>query len=77
MKPIDIKTKRVWKRITPAGYLSQSRFISTEETLSAMNDSMMFQTVTQADFLREFYPSGHSISDPTVYPDIYREVIVS
>jgi hypothetical protein len=76
MKPIDIKTKRVWKRITPAGYLSQSRFISTEETLSAMNDNMMFQTVTQADFLREFYPSGHAINDPTVYPDIYREEIV-
>jgi len=76
MRPIDIKTKKVWKRITPTGYLSQSRFTSTEEPFSSANDNMFFQTVTQADFLREFYPSGHTINDPTVYPDIYKEETV-
>ncbi len=73
MKVQDIKTKRVWKRILPNGYLSQSRFSSTEEPNISYNDNPMFLTVTQADFLREFYPSGHAINDPSVYPDIYKE----
>ena len=70
MKARDIKTKRVWKRVMPSGYLSQSRFSSIEEPSSIPEDNLTFMTVTQADFLREFYPSGHAINDPTIYPDI-------
>ena len=76
MKARDIKTKRVWKRVTPSGYLSQSRFTSTEEPYSIPNDNLTFRTVTQADFIREFYPSGHAINDPYVYPDIYKEEMI-
>ncbi|MGJ7024924.1 phage portal protein [Petrimonas sulfuriphila] len=76
MKARDIKTKRVWKRVTPVGYMAQSRFTSTEEPYTASIDNLTFNTVTQADFLREFYPSGHAINDPTVYPDIYKEELV-
>ncbi len=32
-----------------------------------------FVTVTQADFLQEYYPSGHKIFDRSYYPDIWRE----
>ena len=34
---------------------------------------MEFEIVTQADFIREYYPTGHAINDPAFYPDIYRE----
>ena len=76
MKVKDIKTKRPWRRITPIGYLSQGRFQSYNEPNAYHNDTMSFTMVTQADFLREFYPSGHAINDPTVYPDIFREEVV-
>lgn len=58
MKARDIKTKRVWKRVMPSGYLSQSRFSSIEEPSSIPEDNLTFMTVTQADFLRVPYPSG-------------------
>lgn len=76
MKARDIKTKRVWRRIMPSGYLAQPRFTSTDEPSSMPVDNLTFMPVTQADFLREFYPSGHAINDPSVYPDIYKEEIV-
>ncbi len=76
MKPRDIKTKKVWKRVMPFGYLSGSQFSSTEEPVAAPYDNLVYRTISQADFLREFYPSGHAINDPTVYPDIYKEEIV-
>lgn len=76
MKPRDIKTKKVWKRVLPFGYLSGSRFPAAEEPFSAPYDNLLYKTISQADFLREFYPSGHSINDPSVYPDIYKEEIV-
>lgn len=75
MKPRDIKTKRVWKRVTPAGYLSQARFTSMSEPDTMPMDDLGFKIVTQADFIREYYPSGHAINDPTVYPDIFKEEI--
>ena len=73
MKARDIKTKRVWRRIMPSGYLAQPRFSSTDEPSLMPVDNLTFMAVTQADFLREFYPSGHAINDPSVYPDIYKE----
>lgn len=35
----------------------------------------MLDIITQADMLREFYPSGHRIMSQFHYPDIYREAI--
>lgn len=34
---------------------------------------MLFSIVTQGDFLRELYPSGHIINDDHYYPDIWKE----
>ncbi|GAE83327.1 phage portal protein [Bacteroides reticulotermitis] len=73
MKARDIKTKRVWKRVQPTGYLQQGRFSSVEEPSVCLDENLTFQVITQADFMREFYPSGHSINDPVLYPDVYRE----
>ena len=68
----EIKTKRPWKRIRPEGYMRSGWFSDGYEPLLT-NDACMYTIVTQSDFLREYYPSGHVINDPTVYPDIYRE----
>lgn len=72
MKTRDIKSKKPWKRIRPDGYIQHGRFSSVElgETPA---DTMNYDIVTQADFLREFYPSGHAINSPEFYPDIWRE----
>lgn len=72
MREKDIKTKKPWRRITPNGYLSNGEFNYLDEP-SVTDENIMFKTLTQADFLREYYPSGHKINDPTVYPDIYKE----
>ncbi len=52
-------TKKPWVRTIPSLY-------------GSMLDEGI--TLTQADFLREYYPSSHAIMNPAVYPDIYRQV---
>ena len=52
--------------------MSQGDFGYLDEP-SVIDDNIMFKAVTQADFRREYYPSGHKINDPMVYPDIYKE----
>ena len=71
MKARDIKTKRVWKRVRPLGIYHNQDFLLLKSPVNT-KDNLTFMTVTQADFLREFYPSGHAINDPTT-PDIYKE----
>lgn len=66
----EVKTKRPWKKILPNGN-SHGIFTSFTEVPMPFDD-MSFNIVTQADFLREYYPSGHSINDPNIYPDITR-----
>ena len=72
MRTRDIKSKRPFRRIRPDGYISHGRFSSLENA-EMPSDVINFDIVTQADFLREFYPTGHAINDPTIYPDIWRE----
>lgn len=67
----EIKTKRPWRRISPDGYMKQTTYMSGNEP-SLNNDTCLYKLITQSDFLREYYPSGHVINDPKVYPDIYR-----
>lgn len=68
----EIKTKRPWRRIRPDGYMRHGIFETGCEPLLD-NDACLYMVATQSDFLREYYPSGHVINDPEVYPDIYRE----
>ncbi len=67
----EIKTKRPWKRIRPEGYMRHGTFMADNEPFS-QNDPCYYTMVTQSDFMREYYPSGHVINDHEVYPDIYR-----
>lgn len=74
MNTKEVKTKRPWKKILPNGNSHGTFTASTEVPMPS--DDIAFSIVTQADFLREYYPSGHAINDPTVYPDITREELV-
>lgn len=71
MRARDIKTKRPWRRIKPDGYMRSGWFMEGNEP-SGDNAPNLYSIITQSDFLKEYYPSGHAINDPMVYPDIYR-----
>lgn len=71
MNTREIKVKKPWRRIKPQGYMSNGNSLLTIDNTEHI-DSLQSNTVTQADFLREFYPSGHTINDPMVYPNIFR-----
>ena len=62
----DIMTKKAFVRISPVGYANQG---TTIDGNVQDNDRPLWQVVSQADFLREYYPSGHAINDPLYYPD--------
>lgn len=62
----QLLTKRPWRRIRPDGYLSYGGQDFTE-------DNVISETLTEADMLREYYPSGHKINSTAYYPDIFRE----
>ncbi len=72
MKTRDIKTRRPWRIVRPEGYRTHGTF-SAENEPAMPSDSLKSDLMTEADMLRMYYPSGHIINDPSVYPDIYRE----
>lgn len=55
----SIKSKKPWRRLRPVGY---------------GRENMDSDIVTQADFLREYYPTSHRINSTLFYPNIYREI---
>ncbi len=71
----EVLTKKPWWRVTPKGYMQhgiQERRDDANDI--AMPEDHLYRTVmTQADFLREYYPSAHAIFDETKYPDIYKK----
>lgn len=75
MNTKNIKTKKPWRRIKTTGYLTGGEFGYMNEP-SVSDETILFTNVTQGDFLREYYPSGHKINDPSHYPDIYKEEYV-
>lgn len=68
MKVKSILTKRPFVRVTPAGHL---RGLVTRNILTAnyFETKTQWQLVSQSDFVREYYPSGHRINDPEWYHD--------
>lgn len=59
----SIKTRKPWGRPLPSD-LSFANVLNDE-------DSVAYAPYTQADMLREFYPSSHKINSQKYYPDIY------
>lgn len=66
----NILTREPFKVITPKGYLSHGKagLISYEP-----DDTPEFNIKTQADFLREYYPTGHLINDSVAFPNIVKK----
>jgi hypothetical protein len=72
----EIRVKEPFKRVTPfgyMGYMSGERITTDYGKTSPVEDRVVYQIVTQADFLREYEPSGHRINDPLAYPDKKRK----
>lgn len=66
-------SRRPFSVILPTGYMEHGEIAKrSSEARFSDNDEPFTLRKTQADFLREFYPSGHRIFDQKVYPDIIK-----
>lgn len=68
MKINALLTKKPFVRITPEGYL-KGRITTDAHKACAVDNRAFWQVVTQADFLREYYPTGHKINSELFYPN--------
>lgn len=64
----SILTKVPFTRVVPKGYL-KGQTITDVRPSAVRNDRTFYKVVTQADFEREYYPSGHMINSDEYYPD--------
>lgn len=76
MEPIlnykEILVREPFYEVLPKGYKSH-RVIRRGQKVAEPTDYLHMRLLTQADFLRQYYPSGHKIMDPALYPDIYKQ----
>lgn len=64
----DILKKKPFARITPDGYM-QGKVVNDLATATPPRERSLWQLCTQADFMREYYPSGHKINSELFYPN--------
>lgn len=71
----DLCTKKPWFEVTPTGYKKHGIGERKTETfdISMPEDELSVVVKTQADFLREYYPTGHRIMDETEFPDVWKK----
>ena len=50
----------------------RDRIVFRGQKIVEPEDKPIMRILTQADFLRMYYPSGHAINDPILYPDVRR-----
>lgn len=43
------------------------------QNINEPSDRLSLRIKTQADFLREYYPSAHKINDPLLFPDVFKK----
>lgn len=67
----NLLTKTPFSRVTPDGYM-QGSMTTLPDASSYFEGRLMYQIVSQADFVREYYPSGHKINSPLFYPNIVK-----
>lgn len=69
----EILVKKPFFRIKPNGYHQHGEPSNDINRYgNTPNDPLWKVVVTQADFIREYYPSAHQIFDPITFPDITR-----
>ena len=67
----EILTREPFYEILPNGYKSH-RTVRRGQKVYEPVDNPLMRILTQADFLRMYYPSGHAINDPLLYPDVVK-----
>lgn len=72
LKYNEILVREPFYEVLPKGYKAQ-RTVYRGQKVSEPADRLHMRILTQADFLRMYYPSGHKIMDPTLFPDIYKQ----
>ena len=71
----ELLVRKPFYELTPAGYMKHSAVsdVVPDYYDGTMPDDTMYRRIkTQADFLREYYPSAHRIMDEKEYPDIWK-----
>lgn len=63
----EILVRKPFKRVTPIGCRMGGLY--KENIAYDDADKPVYEIISQADFIREFEPSGHIINNPLVYPD--------
>ena len=68
----ELLVKKPFRRILPSnnGY---PIIFNEGNTPQTTRENMSYEIVSQSDFIREYYPSGHKINSIDYYPDITRE----
>ena len=68
----EILVREPFYEIQPTGYRSH-RIVKRGQVVNEPIDKPSMRIITQADFLRMYYPSGHAINDPLLYPDVVKK----
>lgn len=68
----EILTREPFYEVMPNGYKAHRIVRRGQKTYEPI-DNPMLRVLTQADFLRMYYPSGHAINDPALYPDVVKK----
>lgn len=68
----EILVRKPFWEIKPRTELAP-RLVYTKQNISEPTAHNQYRIVTQEEFLRMYYPSGHKINDPLIYPDIYKQ----
>lgn len=67
----EILVREPFYEMLPAGYKAH-RTVKRGQKVQEPVDRPTLKILTQADFLRMYYPSSHAINDPTLYPDVVK-----
>lgn len=67
----EILTREPFFEVMPTGYKAH-RVVKRGQRVFEPTDRLDMRILTQADFLRMYYPSGHAINNPLLYPDVIR-----
>ena len=68
MATVDLLTKKPFGRITADGYM-KGNITRNLSDVNYYENKQQYKLMSQADFLREYYPSGHLINSDIWYPD--------
>lgn len=68
----EILTRKPFFEVTPYGG-NTPRFVTSRTNVAEPEEKAQYRIVTQAEFLRQLYPTGHKINDAVLYPDVYKQ----